>query len=219
MTQASAHVNDDTFVQLERLSRAAAQDGLRRLHAHLHEQDRFDSLAVHLLETGLRAWNDYDPNVAGGVSRSTYAYRTMRGYDWQRRQFTDGRLIDWLRRTVRDSRFEPDIVTSLTTDGDMPEHPIHESESVAAAAWALARTLDPYNARTLLDLIVPMVEEGLGIADAASGAGITTGEAFDRLDCLQRQLHDVRPVTRVTPTPTSTIIHPLFAAALGMEDA
>lgn len=203
------NLTPDQFITLERLSRKAASESLRAHRAHLDEDDRFDDLAIHLLETGIRAWHRFNPTGYPDVARETYAYRAMRGH--RAGTFTDGPYLDWMRRTVRDSRFEPDIVTSLTTDGDLPENACTETESVRAVAWALARGLDPYNAWTLLELVVPMVEDGIGIADAADHAGLTLCEALDRIDALSFQLADLRPVRRLTPDAT---IHPLFAAVL-----
>lgn len=194
----------DEFITLERLSRKAAHESLRAHRAHLDEDDRFDDLAIHLLETGIRAWHRYDPTGYPDVARETYAYRAMRGH--RAGTFTDGPYLDWMRRTVRDNRFEPDIVTSLTTDGELPETHAVETETVRAVAWSIARTLDPYNAQTLLELVVPMVEDGIGIADAADHAGFTIGEARDRLDSLAHQLPDLRPVRRLTPAPALTTI-------------
>lgn len=113
-------------MRLERLSRRAAHDALRAHGAHLPD-DQFDALAVHLLGIGVQAYASYDPDLASGVSRETYTYRAMRGY---RRggSLTDGPYIDWLRRHVRDSRFEPERVVALSDDGTLPEPVVEDVE-------------------------------------------------------------------------------------------
>lgn len=213
----AARLADHDFITLERLSRKAAVESLRAHRAHLDDDDdRFDALAIHLLEIGVRAWHRFDPHGYPDVARETYAYRAMRGH--RAGTFTDGPYLDWLRRTVRDHRFEPDVVTSLSSEGDLPETPVHETETVRAYAWTIARNLDPYNARTLLELVVPMIEDDLGHREAAERAGLTPGEAHDRIDSLARQLHHLAPVSRANTTPDGAL-PPAFALLLGTQEA
>lgn len=119
-------IDEATFLRLEKLSRSAALDSMSAKGGYLAD-DQFDALAASLLEIGVRAFERYDPELAGGVAQETYAYRAMRGY--RGGQLTEGPYTDWLRTNVRDSRFEPDMVTSLTDTGDLPE--LEEAERMA----------------------------------------------------------------------------------------
>jgi hypothetical protein len=172
-------LDDETFVRLERLSRKAAHDSLSAHGGHLSD-DQFDSLAVHLLEIGVKAFCRYDVSAAGGISPETYAYRRMRGY--RRGRITDGPYIDWLRTHVRDSRFEPASATMLTELGDLPELAFGAEPELEDVVEHLAGGLAEREAWTLRHVAaaiaqgVTLIEvvEGL-LADLADALGPALG--------------------------------------------
>jgi hypothetical protein len=171
----SATLDEETFIRLEKLSRKAANDSLRTHGAHLSD-DQFDSLAVHLLALGLRAYERYDVSLAGGVSRETHSFRAMRGY--RQGRFTEGPYVDWLRTHIRDSRFEPAGSSQVTETGTLPEHEVYEEprlehivESYAAGlsdreAWTLRHVASAIaTGNTLLEVVEGLLGD---LADALS---------------------------------------------------
>lgn len=175
---AVAPLDESTFVRLEKLSRKAANDSLRARGAHLAD-DQFDSLAVHLLALGVRAYERYDVALAGGVARETYAFRAMRGY--RQGKFTEGPYFDWLRTHVRDSRFEPAGSVSVTELGTMPETEAHDEMRVELVLEQYAAGLSERDSWTLRHVAT------------AIASGYTMAEVVERLlgdlaDALQPQI-------------------------------
>lgn len=186
-----AKVDEETFVRLEKLSRKAANDSLRAHGAHLSE-DQFDSLAMHLLRLGLRAWERYDVEMAGGVSRETHSFRAMRGY--RLGSFTDGPYVDWLRTHIRDSRFEPEGSVSVTEFGDLPEGEPHEQHELEEIAEHYAGGLSERDAWTLRH-VATAIASGLTLRDVVEGL------LADLQDALAPQLRPEQ--TRSTATDLS----------------
>jgi len=150
----SVHELDaETFVRLEKLSRKAANDALQAHGGHLSE-DQFDSLAMHVLGLGVRAYEAYDEALSGGVGRDTYAFRAMRGYRYG--SFTDGPYVDWLRTNIRDSRFEPEGSISLTELGDLPERMSEHEHAPEEVAEHYAVGLSERDAWTLRHVAVAL---------------------------------------------------------------
>lgn len=178
----------DEFLTLEALSRRAAEHSLAATGSHIDEDDRADSLALHLLEAGIRAWERFDPDVYADVRRETYAYRAMRGY--RGGTFTEGPAIDWLRRTVRDRRFEPEVSTVLTADGSIPElDTIENDPSLRFALRTVGGRLSERSRETLERLVAPVVlEDGVTLPEAAKRAGIPLADAVPRIAELRDEL-------------------------------
>lgn len=158
-------VDSETFVRLEKLSRKAANDSLRAHGAHLSD-DQFDHLAVHLLTVGLRAYDEFDAELAGGVSRETYAFRAMRGY--RQGRFTEGPYIDWLRTHIRDSRFEPEGSVSVTELGELPERETHEVPALEEVVEHYAAGLSGRDAWTLRHVATALAS-GFTLAEVVDG--------------------------------------------------
>lgn len=193
-------LTEHDFVTLDKLSRKAADDSMRAHGGHVTEDDRFDSLAMHLLETGVRAWRTYDTALAGGVSRETHAYRKMRG--WRAGNFTNGPYIDWVRRTVRDSRFEPDIRTVLTTDGTLPDIETEHDDTLDAVIAGLTH-LGSMARWALTNIARPMAEHDRTIAEAARNARVSVAFAEVAMATLADEL---RPGWTPTQKPSTTIL-------------
>jgi hypothetical protein len=178
----------DTFLSLEALSRKAANDSLQAKGGHLAD-DQFDSLAVHMLEIGARAFGRFDPELTvSDRDGFSFAYRAMRGYRGGR--FTEGPYIDWLRSNVRDSRFEPEGSTSVTETGELPERPALDPESFERAVEDASASLSSRALWTLHHVMRPIATEGKSRVLVALEVGIPLAEVFDRLDELESELRE-----------------------------
>lgn len=173
-------LDSETFIRLEKLSRKAANDSLGAYGAHLAE-DQFDSLAVHLLSIGVRAFERYDVALAGGVSRETQAFRAMRGY--RKGSFTDGPYKDWLRTHVRDLRFEPRGSTAVTESGELPESGAPEKLELDTIVEQYAIGLADRDAWTLRHVAV-------ALAGGFTLRQVVEGLLGDLADALAPQLPD-----------------------------
>jgi hypothetical protein len=177
---ATLALDEETFVRLEKLSRKAANDSLGSHGAHLAE-DQFDSLAVHLLSLGVRAWKRYDVELAGGVSQETHAFRAMRGY--RQGLFTDGPYVDWLRTHVRDLRFEPKGSISVTELGELPESVALEAAEIETVIAHYALGLAEREAWTLRHVAT-------ALAGGYTLTRVVEGLLSDLADALAPQLPD-----------------------------
>jgi len=174
----SSELDSETFIRLEKLSRKAANDSLRTHGAHLAE-DQFDSLAVHLLGLGVRAFERYDVSLAGGVSRETHSFRAMRGY--RQGRFTEGPYVDWLRTHIRDSRFEPSGSVSVTELGELPESAALEESALETIVEHYAVGLGARDAWTLRHVAT-------AIASGYTLVEVIEGLLSDLADALAPQL-------------------------------
>jgi hypothetical protein len=178
---------------LERLSRKAAADSLAAIGGHVREDDRFDALAVSLLGVGVRAWLEHDVGLAGGVSRETFAFRMMRG--WRGGSFSNGPTIDWIRSSVRDSRFEPDVVTVLTHDGVVPEVATEGLGDFDGAVLDVSAGLSTRALWTLHHVARPRAE-GDPLVVVARGLDMAVAEAGALLEALRVELGDAARARR-----------------------
>lgn len=184
----STSLDQGTFVSLEAMSRKAANDSLSAKGGHLAD-DQFDSLAVHLLGIGIRAFERFDETqTMSDRDGFSFAYRAMRGYRDGR--FTEGPYVDWLRTSVRDSRFEPDAVTAVTETGELPERHEIDAQALEAVVEHYAGGLPEREAWTLRHVATAIAE------------GLTLVEVCNRL--LADLADALRPQIPAAPTgPTS----------------
>lgn len=195
-------IDDETFVRLERLSRDAAQESLSARGGYLTD-DQFDSLAMHLLELGIRAFERYDVELAtftdprsgetSVMSRDVYAYRMMRGYRHGR--LTEGPYVDWLRTHIRDSRFEPEGSVALTELGVLPESEAHEESELEAVIEHYAGGLSDREVWTLRHVAA-------AIASGHTFHEVVEGLLRDLADAI-RPLMPEQSAERITPDLSS----------------
>lgn len=184
----TADLDAETFVRLEKLSRKAANDSLGARGGHLAE-DQFDSLAVHLLGIGVRAFERFDSALTvSDRDGFSFAYRSMRGY--RQGLFTEGPYIDWLRANIRDSRFEPEGETSVTQTGELPERPALDQESFERAVEDASAALSSRALWTLHHVMRPIATQGRSRVAVALDLAIPLGEVFDRLEELESELRE-----------------------------
>jgi hypothetical protein len=115
----------------------------------------------------------------------------MRGYRDGR--FTDGPYVDWLRTNVRDSRFEPEAVASVTDTGELPDNPSPEADAIDAVIESLAGGLSERSAWTLRH-----------VASALAG-GLTLDEVCEGL--LKDLADDLR--TQIPGAPETGTVPPI----------
>ena len=125
----------------------------------------------------------------------------MRG--WRAGHFTNGPYIDWVRRTVRDSRFEPDIRTVLTVDGTLPDIETDHDDTLDAVIAGVTATLGSMARWALTNIARPMAEHDHTIAEAAREARVSVALAEVAMATLADEL---RPGWTPPEKPSTTTI-------------
>lgn len=141
-----------TGEQLSKLASKAIRDYYDDRGGSGLAPERFADAAGFVREAGLRAIVEYDPERAGGVSATTWAYRRMRL-----------RVTDWLRSDMGDARFGNAGRVTLSSDGEMT-FAAEEEDSVEVAVELLTAGLSERSAWTLRH-VASAVAEGATIVE------------------------------------------------------
>ena len=102
---------------------------------------------------------------------------------------TEGPYIDWMRTHVRDARFDPEMSTSVTETGELPEEPDGVlaggtfDEAVLDVSWGLST-----RALWTLHHLARPIAQGRPRAVVAGELGIEVREALELLLELETEL-------------------------------
>lgn len=179
----------ETFTSLEALAQKAVVDSMAVKGAPRDGigEDQLDALACHLLRIGIRAFHAFDRELTVSAGDAfNHAYRSMRGY--RGGAFTEGPYIDWLRSSIRDSRFEPDGTTSVTATGELPDGGFTPPKSFDELASEVSSRLTTRTLDALYRFGRPIVEDGMRIREIAIEHDVAPAYVRERLAELGAEL-------------------------------